>query len=82
MNQNYYVGEPPTGAVYIGYERGRNDLRLFTKAEYAASWLENVPNGSVKYVWRYELTEPVAMEIVPAVRVDATLREKTDGSSS
>lgn len=75
MDDNHYIGDPPTGTVYIGYERGTWPLHTFKTAAHAASWLENVPNSAIRYVWRYELTDPVPMKLVPEVRTPATLKE-------
>lgn len=73
MDKNHFIGEPLTGPVYIGYERGQWPIHVFDTAEQAAYWLDR--GETVRYVWRYELTDPVAMELVPKVIVNATLRE-------
>lgn len=75
MIENNYIGDPPRGDVYIGYERGSWPLRAFQNAEHAATWVNDVKHG-VRYIWRYELINPVAMEVVPEVRTPATLTEK------
>lgn len=74
MDLNYWVGEPPTGTVYIGYERGTWPLVVFAKPEHAAAWLAK--GQLVRYVWRYELTGAVPMALVPEVRTAATLIER------
>jgi hypothetical protein len=73
MDKLNFIGDPPTGEVFIGYERGQWPLRTFGDAVHAAAWLEG--GNGVRYVWRYRLTDPVAMELVPKRIIDATLKE-------
>lgn len=75
MDANHWIGDPPTGTVYIGYERGTWPLVAFSDGNHAAAWLGKGGSG-VRYLWRYQLTGPVAMEHVPEVRIPATLEEK------
>ncbi|HEX5997285.1 MAG TPA: hypothetical protein VFY84_19265 [Jiangellales bacterium] len=77
MKKIHFIGDPPIGEVFIGYERGRWPLQVFGDAGHAAAWLEATANGSIRYVWRYDLTNPVAMELVPKVVTEATLRPAT-----
>lgn len=78
MDENHFIGDPPTGEVFIGYERGQWPLRAFTQADHAASWLTDKDGRRLgRYVWRYQLADPVTMELVPEVRTPATLKEKS-----
>jgi hypothetical protein len=78
MDENHFSGDPPTGEVFIGYERGQWPLRIFAEAAHAAGWLTNKDDRDrelSRCVWRYRLTDPVLMELVPAQRIAATLKE-------
>jgi hypothetical protein len=73
MDEMHFIGDPPTGEVYIGYERGLWPLSIFADAHHAASWAEN--GEGVRYLWRYQLIDPVPMQLVHRQTIPATLKE-------
>lgn len=76
MDENHFFGNPPTGTVLIGYQRGEWPLRIFAKAVHAATWLEDAKPGEIRLLWEYHLDNPIPVELVPSVRTDATLKRR------
>ncbi len=76
MDDNHYIGDPPEGLVFIGYQRGQWPLTVFSNPEHAAAWLSK--ERATRYVWGYNLADPVPMELVPEIRTAATLKRVTE----